>query len=68
MLLELVQHMFPPITEEDALESQEAANQFNSFSHWRTPPDAWPESPPGTDNEADEGELDNDTVAMYGSV
>lgn len=59
MLLDLVQHMFPPITDKSALESQEAANQFNSFDYWRKPIAAYEES--DDDNDDARSELADDT-------
>jgi len=70
MLLEIVQHMFPPITEPDTLEALEAQNTFNAFSHWRTPPNLWPESEESEEENTGVGYDDEDpaATAMYGSV
>lgn len=62
MLLELVQHMFPPINDGRSLERHEAAN-FNSFSFWRTPPDALLGSPPSCSEE-----LHSDTGRAEGAL
>lgn len=64
MLLELVHHMFPPITDASSFESHEAAT-FNSFNFWRVGPDTWPDSPPGSDRSSDVGAAES---AAFGSL
>jgi len=68
MLLELVQHMFPPIDTRDSLMALEAQQDFNAFNFWR-PLNAFPDS---SDDDAhdsdDDGGLDAGTAAMYGAL
>ena len=72
MLLELAQLMFPPITDQRSLESQDAANTFNSFNFWRTAPDAYrSDSLPQRSSEADssdDGVESREDMISYGSL